>query len=286
MKIGIVTGLWQIAGSASLVESLQRAAALGFRYVDVQGSLHGSPAHLGSAERRAVQMELRTLGLEPRNYILHAPHNLASMSQGEMEHCYEYLCQGIDLALSWGGRQIMLNPGQWAYGLSREAAWARAVRFLQRLCDYARPRDVRIVLEAEPYVWYLAHDITSTIRMLEDVDRPNVAALVDLGHMALAREGPQELARLADAIVHAHLSDHEADRHTNQVAGTGVTRTGDYLAALAELEIRGRLPRLGHDELVVSLELGSPGDRIEDADDWARRSLQHVRRVAPHVQLA
>jgi sugar phosphate isomerase/epimerase len=283
MKIGIVTGLWLVAESASLVESLRRAAALGFRYVDVQGTLHGSPAQLDMADRQAVKVELATLGLVPRNYILHAPHNPASASEGELEYCYHYLCEGIDMALLWGGQQLMLNPGQWAFGVSREVAWERAVRLLQRLCHYARPRAVQIVLEAEPYVWYMVHDIASTMRMLEDVDRPNIAVLADMGHMALAREGPGDLARLGDSLIHAHLSDHEPSRHTNQVVGTGTTRVGDYFEALRALDIDRRVRRFGHDELVVSIELGAPGDRIVDADGWVRRSLHYLHNVAPGV---
>ncbi len=206
MKIGIVTGLWWIAESASLVASLKRAAALGFRYVDIQGTLHGSPRQLGAAERQAVKRELAALGLVLRNYILHASHDPASASEGELEHCYRYLCEGIDMA-----------------------------------------------------------------------------ALADVGHMALAREGPDDLTRLGDAIIHAHLSDHESSRHTNQVLGMGITRVSDYIEAFWALDIDRRMRRFGYDELVVSLELGAPGDRIADADDWARRSLHYLRQVAPHI---
>jgi sugar phosphate isomerase/epimerase len=286
MKIGMLTGLWYIAESATVIESLRHIAALGFRYVDIHGVFHASPAHLNSDQCREVKTEMAALGLEPRNYVLHSPCNLASANEAELEQAYAYLVQGIQVATAWGIHQLMLNAGQWAFGVSRETAWTRAVHFLQRVCEYAAPRGVLIVIEAEPYVWYLVNDIDSTVRMRADVNRQNFAVLVDLGHMGLARESPGDLERLKDSIVHAHFSDHESFRHTNQIIGTGVTRTGEYLAKLHGLDVDRQLQRLGYDELVVSFELGVPGDKIENPDEWVRRSLRYVQQVAPYMRLA
>ncbi len=285
MKIGMLTGLWFVAEGAGLVESLRWAAGLGFRYVDLHGVFHAGPAHLSPQERLAVKAEMAALGLQPRCYVLHSPHNLASASDAELERSYEYLAEGIDLAALWGVNQLMLNAGQWAYGVSREAAWSRAVRFLQRVCDYALPRGVYIAQEAEPYVWFLVNDIASTARMLADVDRPNFATLVDLGHMALAREGPADLARLGESIIHGHLSDHQPLQHTNQAIGSGSVPFADYLQALQAMDIDHRVRRFGYDEFVLSFELGVPGDRIAAPADMVRRSLEHIRRVAPYVTL-
>ena len=283
MKIGMLTGLWHIAESATVIQGLRRVAALGFHYVDLHGVFHAGPAHLDADGCRAVKVEMETLGLAPRNYVLHPPCNLASATEVELEQAYAYLAQGIEMATAWGTRQLMLNAGQCDSMVSRDTAWNKAVLFLQRVCDHAVRRDLLIVIEPEPYVWFLVNDIDSTIRMRADVNRPNFAVLVDLGHMGLARESPDELARLGDSIVHAHFSDHEAYRHTNQVIGTGVTRTGGYLEKLRALDIDRQLQRFGFDELVVSFELGVPCDKIDDPDEWVRRSLQYVRQVAPYM---
>ena len=285
MKIGMLTGLWFIAEGAPLVVSLQRAAALGLRYIDIHGVFHGGPAHLKPAERLMIKSEMAALGLTPRNYVLHARHNVPSANDAELEQSLAYLQEGIDIALTWGVNQLMLNAGQWVYGMSRQAAWEKSVRFLQRVCDYAAPRGVFIAQEAEPYVWFLVNDISSTLRMLEDVDRQNFTVLVDLGHMALARESADDLARIGDAIIHAHFSDHQPFLHTNQVIGSGFTQTKDYLDALHGMDIDQRVKRYGYDELVVSLELGVRGEEIEDPDDWVRRSIQYIQEIAPFVEI-
>lgn len=285
MKIGMLTGIWAIAESATLIESLRRASALGFHYVDLQGVLHAGPAHLSRSDRQAVKKELVNLNLEPRNYVLHAPHNLASTDETELEACFDYLQEGIEMAVDWGINQLMLNAGQWAYGVSRDAAWTKAVHFIQRVCDYAASQDVYIAVESEPYVWFLINDVSSTEQILADVDRPNFTVLIDLGHLALAREGPDDLARLADKIIHGHFSDHEPFQHTNQAVGTGFTRTADYLQRLQDLDIDSKMQRFGYDEIVTSFELGVPGDDIPDADQQVRRSLEHILEIAPYMTL-
>jgi len=286
MKIGMLTGLWYVSETAKVIESLRRVAALGFHYVDLHGVFHAGPAHLSMAGRRAVGAEMAALGLEPRNYVLHAPKNLASASSVEVDECLEYLQEGIDLALTWGIHQLMLNAGQWAYGVSRNEAWQKAVQFIQQVCDYAAPREMYVAIESEPYVWYLINDVASTVKMLEDVNRPNLTTLLDLGHLALAREGKSDIRKLQDTIIHAHFSDHSATQHTNQVIGSGITQTADYLAMLRDAGVDGRIKKFGYDELVISFELGFPGDTIPDPDRWVRESLDHVLRVAPYVTLA
>lgn len=285
MKIGMLTGIWHIAEKASLLQSLRRAANLGFRYVDLHGVFHGGPSHLDAAERKAVKDELKALGLTPRNYVLHPPYNLASASEAELEHCHAFMQEGIEMALSWGVNQLELNVGQWVYGLPRQTCWEKAVRFLQRLCDYAAERDFYIAIESEPYAWFIVNDLASTVRMLTDVDRQNFTVLIDLGHLALERQSPQELQQIADVIIHAHFSDHKPYQHTNQVIGTGITPTADYLEMLRQMEIDRRMRRFRYDEFVLSFELGVPGDQIDDPDDWVQRSLQHVLEIAPYLSL-
>ena len=285
MKIGMLTGIWFVAEAATLQASLQRAAALGFRYVDLHGPFHAGPPHLTTEQRRNLKGEMVALGLTARNYVLHPPANIPAAPEAEVEKCYAFMTEGIDLAVDWGVNQIMFNSGQWVYGLDRAKVWAKQVRFWQRVCDYAAPRGVYVAQEAEPYVWNLVNDTASTLHMREDVDRQNYVTLVDLGHMALAREGPEHLDRLGDSIIHAHFSDHEAYRHTNQVIGTGITRTADYMEAMRRTGVDGQVRRFGYDELVISFELGAPGDKISDPDDRVRRSIEHVQQIAPYMTL-
>ena len=283
MKIGMLTGIWYVAEQATIFASLQRAAALGFRYIDLHGLFHAGPTHLTTKQRKEVKTEMDALGLVPSSYILHSPISVPSAKPKELEECFCYLCEGVDLALAWGTNNLQLNAGQWAYGMPRDEAWTKSVRFLQRLCDYAAPRGIYICQEAEPYVWFMVNDVPSTLKMIADVDRQNFMVLMDIGHMALAREGPDELAKIIDWIIHGHFSDHQPFVHTNQIVGTGITPTVEYLESLSKLDIDRKVKRFGCDELVISLELGVPTDKIENPDDWVRRSVQNICQMYPDI---
>lgn len=285
MKIGMMTGLWHVAERLGVMNSLERVSDLGFQYVDLHGVFHAGPAHLNDAERVELKTRLDHLCLKPRNYVLHAPHNIPSADAETTELCYTYLCEGVDMAVEWGINQMMLNAGQWVFDFGRGDAWNRAVDFIQRVCKYAAEKGVFIAQEAEPYVWFLVNDVASTLKMINDVNQPNFTTLVDLGHMALAREGTAELDQVIGSVIHAHFSDHEPYRHSNQVVGTGFTPYQIYLNALRDQKIDESVSRFGYRELVISFELGMPGDRISDPDDMARRSLAHIQEVAPFLDL-
>jgi protein FrlC len=181
MRIGMLSGLWYIAEGASALESIRRMAALGFHHVDVHGTFHAGPQHLSPRERLAVGRELDRLGLEPRNYVLHPLHNIPEADGTQHEENVTHLRDGVDLAGTWGIRQIMLNAGRWVYGMPREQAWRRSVEYLREVCDYAGERGVYIAQETEPYVWFLVNDLTSARAMAADVNRPNFVTLLDLG---------------------------------------------------------------------------------------------------------
>ncbi len=285
MKVGMLTGLWFIAENADIFESLKRVADLGFKYVDLHGTFHAGPRHLTQRERSKVKTEIERLGLRPRNYVLHAPHNIASANDVELDECFEYLKDGIEISLMWGINQLMLNAGEWSYGISRRDAWSRSVGFLQSICDYAAYHGIYIAQEAEPYIWFLVNDIESTIQMQNDVNRSNFTTLIDLGHMALARENSNDLLPLLDLTIHVHISDHRPHTHTNQVVGTGFAPTGDHLKYLSDMNIDKRVRRFGYDEIVASFELGFPGDKISNANDWILQSLENLQRVTPNISL-
>jgi sugar phosphate isomerase/epimerase len=286
MKIGILTGFWFIAENADIFESLKRVANLGFTYVDLHGTFHAGPKHLTQDDRVEVKQELERLGLKARNLVLHTPYNIAAANDSELDECFEYLKDGVQTCLLWGVNQIMLSAGLWSFEISRADAWSRSVRFLQKICDFAAQYNVFIAQEAEPYVWFLVNDIESTVHMKADVNRMNFTTLVDLGHMALAREFPGELMYLEDSIIHVHISDHQVDKHTNQIVGTGTAPLADYLQFLLDMNIDQHVRRFGYDEIVVSFELGFPGDQILNADDWVLQSVEYLRQIAPYITLA
>ena len=108
---------------------------------------------------------------------------------------------------------------------------------MQAMCEYGERRSVSIPQEPEPCVWFLVDDLVSAQKMRSDVSRPNFGLLVDLGHMGLDREPTADLGPAADAALHAHFSDHQANQHTDQVIGTGAMPLGEMMAGLRRLQV-------------------------------------------------
>ncbi|MGA2820035.1 MAG: hypothetical protein ABSF61_05195 [Anaerolineales bacterium] len=140
-------------------------------------------------------------------------------------------------------------------------------------------REMQIAHGPEPHVWFLVNGLVSACRMIVDVDWPEPNELVDLSHMGLARERRRGLEQMADRIIHADFSDHQPTKDTNQVIGSGATRTENLVRVLRDLEVDRRVGRLGFDELAV------PGDVVFGPDDWARGSVRLVQLIAPDLRL-
>lgn len=284
MKLGIITSLWAWAGNLPLEPTLERMAALGVRYVDILGHLHGDPLLLSASEKQRILRRLRALALSPCSLILMPPGNVASQDEAEVKACWEYVLAGMELIAFWGGNQVLLNSGKRELGVPHRESWDNAVAFMRHTAEVAQGMNVFVTVEAEPYVYFLVNDLDTTARMVAEVDHPHFLATIDLGHMNLSRDAPQSLERLKSQIAHVHLSENEGLVHANKVLGTGTVPLQQYLQALRDLEVEKECTRRGI-QLTVAIELGVRGEPIDDPDSWAQRSIQYVTTVAPFVEL-
>lgn len=284
IKLGVVSGLWWYAGCSSGVELLQRVHSLGVRYVGFQGAFAGNPARLSMPEKRAICAERAARDMVIANFINVLPYNMGSATAAESDQNVAYFRQAMEFAQMLGCNQMLVNAGQWAPGHSRADVWPRAVNFLQGLAETAKADGVYLALETEPYVSFLVNDMRSTRRMLDDVGSAHLLTLPDTGHMALAREAASDLLPVAETVIHAHFSDHELLRHTNQILGSGAVDTRYYLDALEAIDAPEQARRYDQ-EFAILVELGMPGVNIPDPEDWARRSLAHAQKIAPELSL-
>ena len=284
MRIGIITSLWAYAENLDLCDTLERIAGLGFTCVDILGILHGDPALLPEGEKRRVRDKLSDLGLTAHSMVGLPPVNVAISDATEIQTGLDYMVRCMEFANLLGIRQLLINGGQRIAGLPHERAWANAATFLRRCAECGADHEVFVTLETEPYLHYLVNDLRTLAGMLEEVDHPYLVSILDLGHVMLARDRVEEFGLLGDRIVHAHFSDHEPTRHTNQIVGTGVTPTTEYLYALHQLGVDEFAARRGM-EFAITFELGTRDTPIRDPDDWALRSLAYVRKIDPTLEL-
>lgn len=277
MKLGVITTPWSLAEGLSLPETFERIAALGYRYVDVSGVRHGDPLALSAAKKQAAADAVRLNDLVPVCIALWPPGNVATQDDAEREACFAYVRAGIDFAAQLGAPNVLFNTGQRTIGLDHAAAWRNAVGFVRRAADYAAARGIRVLVESEPYVYYVMNDLATSLRMVDEVGRRNCLTIIDLGHMSLSRESPASLADAIDKIGHIHITDNDGLLHANDIVGSGTTPVGAYLAAIHEADS-------AHEPVAV-MELGVPGDSIDSPERWVEASSTHARRVAPFLAL-
>ena len=284
MKLGVITTPWAISSGLSLPETFARIAAMGFQYVDIAGFLVGDPLALSREQKKKAIAALHQHELTPACVALWPPGNIASPDEAEQEHCFEYIRAGIDLAAGYGARKVLFNAGQRVIGLDHRLTWRSSVSFMRRCADYAFERDIWVLVESEPYTYYLVNDLATTVQIIHEVDRPNFLTIVDLGHMSLSRESPAALADAASVIAHIHITDNDGLLHANEMIGSGMTPTADYMTAINDSPAMSHCDARG-DELVAVMELGVPGDTIDSPERLVRKSTAHVKKVAPFLTL-
>lgn len=115
----------------------------------------------------------------------------------------------MDFACEIGNPQIIIGliRGTVSYGMNREKAERKFIESMLECADY-RPEIVMTVEAINRYETNLYNDTNSTIKIIDQIDRPNVKMLYDTFHMNI--EDPNMLQAISKAknyISHVHFAD-------------------------------------------------------------------------------
>ena len=75
--------------------------------------------------------------------------------------------------------------------------WGQPSSIVRFLGEYAAGLGLEIALELEPFHLSLLNDVASMARFLDEVDQPAVKANLDISHLVLAKQPPEQIDRLA-----------------------------------------------------------------------------------------
>ena len=190
-----------------------------------------------------------------------------------LERCKRF----IDLAKTWGARNILLVLGEYIWQrevIPAAAQWQWAVETCRRLGDYAGKKNVHIALELEPFRLSLLNNIDSMVRFVDECNHPRVRANIDISHLVLSDSSPSDVYKLQGKAIHVHLSDCDGKVHGDLPPGRGVVKFAPYLQAVKELKIDG----------VVSIELEyspNPAKIVE----WVEEAYRETARLMDLVGL-
>lgn len=152
-----------------------------------------------------------TYGSQPR--LLTAGLNINDLNEEGRLKALETLKEGIDEAYEIGAKEFVFLSGKYEEA-TKEESFKALVESTKELCSFAKQRgDMKIVLEIFDYdvdKKSIIGPISMAKRFAEEIrqEYDNFGLLVDLSHLPLLRETPEEsVLPVKDYIVHAHIGN-------------------------------------------------------------------------------
>jgi sugar phosphate isomerase/epimerase len=188
------------------IQTLDFAAAHGFAAVELRGIKETmdlsqrpefQPARLAQTRR-----ELSDRGLVVP--CLGASINMHEQDAAKLASAMAETRRFIDLASAMGTPYVRVFGNNWVKGMSRDAVLAYVAKNFRELGEYARPRNVTVILESHgDFV-----ESKTLLELMRLADSPGVALLWDAHHTFVGGESPETtVAQLGRYIRHTHLKD-------------------------------------------------------------------------------
>jgi sugar phosphate isomerase/epimerase len=228
--------------------AVRRAAALGFRHVDVVAVAERPAAHMDALAETGVVVSCAAVGRG-----LAVGQGLDAVAVDDRRAALEKMKRQVADAARLGATRCYLVPGM--DGGSEALAWFAEGCAL--LADYAGARMVRLCVEHMP--GRALPSVAATLSWLEGIGHANLALLLDVGHCLISHEDPQGAVVQAGArLGYLHFDDNDGvgDLHLPLMAGQvteemltallGTLRLGPYQGPIAlELNPQNTDPEAG-----------------------------------------
>lgn len=222
------------------IQTLDFAAAHGFAAVELRGIKETmdlsqrpefQPARLGQTKR-----ELADRGLVVP--CLGASINMHEQDAAKLASAMAETRRFIDLASAMGTPYVRVFGNNWVKGMSRDAVLAYVAKNFHELGEYARPRNVTVILESHgDFV-----DSKTLLELMRLADSAGVALLWDAHHTFVGGESPETtVAQLGRYIRHTHLKDSVAAGTDRKyvLTGAGEVPVRRQVEALARIGYTG-----------------------------------------------
>src|SRR5438094_5246910 len=236
MKLGLINSAFYQAG-VDTVTGLKHISRIGFDCVDIATEAVGiSRQEVSRVARATEKLRLPVISLP------FTASGLIDFQKPVREFHIGRSKQFIDLARTWGAKNILLVLGEYIWQrevIPPEAQWQWGIETCRRLGDYAHKKKIDIALELEPFRFSLLNSVDSMVRFVDECNHARVRANIDISHLVLSDTSAAEVKKLKDKAIHVHLSDCDGKVHGDLPPGRGVVKFAPYLQAIKELRIDG-----------------------------------------------
>jgi len=240
MKLGIAIAGDNALPSAFVIlrgleKSIRRAAEYGYDGVELALK---DPSEVDKEKLRAL---LKETGMEisaiSTGQVFAARGLMFTEEDPKKREELEAVFKGfIDLASEFSG---LVNIGRvrgFIKGRDRAMCEGLFIDMARKLCDYAAPKGVKLILEpVNRYEIDFINSVDEGLELMKKVDRPNMALQPDVFHMNIEDDHIGEsLIRNREYVAYVHLAD--SNRHA---PGDGHLDFDDVFASLAKIHFNG-----------------------------------------------
>lgn len=279
MLFGASTFIWTSPFSNDKLWLIDHAERLGFDILEI---CIEAPELI---DVDAIAARLQETGMKATVCGAFGPDRDLSADDGEIrENGVAYLGRCIEIASALGAESV-LGPMYSATGKTRmlEASarknqWRLAVENIRRVAAMAADRGVRLGIEPlNRFETDLVNTVDQGMRMVADIDRPNVGLLLDTFHMNIEEKNiPAALRRAAGRIVEFHACANDrgtpGEDHLPWPAIVGALRDASFQGPVV---IEAFTPEIK--EIARAVSIWRPLAESEDA--LASNGLQHLKAV-------
>jgi sugar phosphate isomerase/epimerase len=221
-------------------QTLDFASAHGFAGIELRGILDAmdlskvpefQPDRIAQSKR-----ELAAHGLVVP--CLGASVNLHEQDTAKLGTAMAETRRFIDLASALDAPYVRVFGNEYPKNLTRDATLTYVARGLRELGEYARPKNVTVILETHGQFT----DSPTLVDLMQRADSPGVAILWDAHHTFVAGEQPEvTVAQLSKWIRHTHLKDSVPDGKDRKyvLTGRGEVPVKRQIEALAKIGYKG-----------------------------------------------
>lgn len=265
MKLGIINSAWK-GTHVGTAEGIRLIKEIGFDTIDI----YDDPLEIDIKERKLIRDICTEVGL-PIISVATTDLGLvdfnASARKFSLKRCKAYL----DFAYELEAENLLLTIGQYLWDrtlLLPKIQWKWAVENFQELGEYAAHLGLEIANELAPYENAILNSVNKIVEFLKDVNHPAVKVNVDISHFDFSGAQPEDILKIKDKVIHAHISDHDGKHGTMLPPGRGVINFEPYLKALKSI---------GYDGTVsVELEHSHEPEKIVE---WVKEAYTATNRI-------
>ena len=271
MKLGLINSAWQ-GTTVDTARGIELTKQIGFDTIDI----FADPLEIGPEERRLIRKTTTANDL-PVGSTVCCALGIADFNKPVRDFHTQRAKSYLDFCYELEGKNLLLVLGEYIWQqevIAPKDQWKWAVDQVQILAEYALSLGLELAIELEPFHLSLINNVDRMAEFLNDVNHPAARANVDISHLALAKDAPDELSKLNGRIAHVHLSDCDGRKHGDLPPGLGVVDFPPYLKALAEADFSGTIS--------IELEYSPEPDKIVD---WVREAYQSTDRLMADLYL-